>query len=690
MKQRKSRPGPWRSALALVLPLASSACGGSGNSPDPPPPVAQPQALPADDAIIARTGTDQLVDVLGNDRSSDGSALTLVSVEGAGAATLVIEGNRVRYRPACCDATTAEFAYVVRAGAGPTARATVRVVVERAIVVHVAAPELGAAAVIEGRIGTARVDAEAAAAGTARFALPFRTDAALVAFDARRAARERLVSVAGDVPSLALRAGIDGELTHAEWDALRVSSLSTALAGLLRERHGANELPESTATWTAWLASPYAVDEWLLRAQVVAHALGDAALPLGASDTCALASSELAVREVLAGLPTNFAAQDRSALFPGAALAAMPSAAVPPALGEFWLWRDGFDLGDAAAHVIVAGDGSATVVSPHGELSYRVAANAGALELVADVATGTALDFERLERAGPICRVGNPIATHVPALRAATLRLHQIAIAIRGVAPLALAVGFDGVVLTGFSPSSCATFLSAVSRQADRGMRYAAVPSGASLPPPAAALGGRTWLLPYCDEACRAGTPSDAAMSSRLASFSESTPTLGAFEGGGPVAVSDRDGAWRLTVPSNWETIVHAVDVRGGVFRTVVEQLPRSMRRSVSETYVAALDPALGVEALIGRTIEDCCRRYALGGLHFTSATEAVLDGVRYAAQVEGDGRTIAIATPNPGPAPPQRLRLTVVARAGDRVLLLLRADDALEGTAEAVRLREP
>ncbi len=675
-----------RLSLVVLALLSLGACDGSGNSPrvTPPDNTATTLALVADN-VAAATASDVVLHVLANDA---GTGLTLVALEGSGQATLVIEANRVRYRPRCCDVEIDVFRYVARDARGTQASAEVRVRVERRVVLEIGGLELGERFALEVYDGAATLLPQRVVERPYRLEVPFRTGTALLRAEARRvdaagrpSVRDRFVSVLGDVASLAARGGVDGVVTAAEWDALRLSSLSTALAGLLVEAHDDATLPIDAPTWDRWVGFPFATDVLLERARLVEVALTrDTPLPGG--DTYALARSAANARAFRAELPSGFELDDRSSVLPPTALTAYPAGRAT----ELWFWRGADDTDDFALRIEFSPDGARRLTTPEGQRLVTVQDGAGLGVATPGVGSPTIATFGLVTPTNPICAFGHLLRRPRDVFSANALSFQPIAIAQGVGAPLRVAMGFTGLSVTSYSPSGCNPFIRPEARRPDRGLLAGGRPGGAALPTQAELVG--RWLVPYCDESCRGNFIDVRPMPTVAVSFPVESPGFIANSAVGTLALVSSDGSIRVVAPDQLEIDLHGVAARAAARRVVVDVRLRQASRAASEAWFAPFDATLDTATVLREhTMRDCCSRESLDGISFDIEGRARIGTRMLATTREADG-SLTIDFGDISPASPRRITLTAVQRVGDdRVLLHVRHDGAVEGTAGVARL---
>lgn len=651
-----------RFCLLSWVPLAWAlvACGGSSNSS--PPPVTVPALQLNDDAASAATGRDAVIDVLANDPGAAG--LTLTAVTGQGQATLSIEGNTVRYRPRCCDLAADEFRYTARNAAGQTASATVRVSVEKRLSLRGRVADLGPR--YELRLFSGADDGVLQATTSEDFALdiPSRDDGDVVRLEARRLdtanlplMRDRLLSILGSWAELKHAAGVDGELSFEERDALRVSSLSTAWLGVMREENG-GDLPTNATPWSEWQARAIDVENVLQRAQLVKLALDTPDLALPVADTFELASSGSAVIEVLATQTLDPAA--RADLF---GPASRPDFPVPPA--TFWLYRAGLVQDEVAARAELTGDGSGRVVGPNEPVSVNWTRESGTLSVRAS--NVSVLRFGDVPLLSPFCTLGSPVGRRADRYLIDRLDLRALSLTGSSALPDAAAPDAYGLETTGPSHSSCGPLIAPVSLSAGLGLSVGEQPRGLTVPD--GILGGR-WVLPRS-----AGRPSRAGRifldSNRQGRglFEEDAGVVGSAQvQGGVLRMSTAEG----------EALAYPVAGETDAWRVVVA-FPGPEGERVSQAWVVREDASLRLADLWrGKTLRDCCRRGVVNDLSMNAQGEIAGPNFTIAAQREElDGRRIVIELSQNGPQPPARLSFTALRRLSDgRVLLLTRFDD--------------
>jgi hypothetical protein len=671
----------WCLAMLVLISVLVAACSGSGNSPEPTPPPVLPVA--ADDTFTALTARDQLLDVLANDRDPAGGALTLVAVTGQGQAALAIDGNRVRYRPRCCDLTGDEFRYTVRNAAGGTATAVVRTTIERRLMLRGTVADLGSSYAL--RLFDASNSSEARRESVPDFAydLPLRADTALLRLEARRidasgttSDRDVLQSVLGDGPELARRAGADGELTANEWDALRVSSLTTAWLGVLRELDG-GAIPIDSARWSALLARSVDVEDVLARAHLVKAALDEPSLTLPTLDTFALASSSTHSAALLATMPADFSTRDRAPLFGPASRSPFPTPA-PPTL---WLYRGGFAQDEIATRLELASGGTGRAIGPEGATSISWSTSNGALSVTqappsSIPAAPELLVFGSTVLRGPICTVGNPVGRIEDRVSVLRLDLRALAFAADAGRPLRTVADYEGVALTGGSPSGCSPLFSPLTLRPGLGLIAAAQPGGVTLPE--GPLSG-AWVLPRCGPSCTTASPDARPLRAGRSSLDANRQGRGMFEeDSGVVAARVEGGVVRLSY-SDGEAQAYPVAGVDGAYRVVAAFPTSNGVGVVSEGWLVQEDTSLRIADLWrGHTLRDCCRRGEVRDL--SMGADGSFAGLNLAAtHYELDGQRVVFELAATGPIGPRRVSFTALRRLADgRVLMLTRFDDDL------------
>lgn len=670
----------WLVPLILISFLTTS-CGGSSNSPEPAPPPPLPTAV--DDAFTVLTARDQFLEVLANDRDPAGGSLTLVAVSGQGQATLAVDGNRVRYRPRCCDVTGDEFRYTVRNTAGGTATGIVRTAVERRLMVRGTVADLGPRYALRLFIGSDGAEVRRESAPEFAYDLPLREDTALMRLEAIRidagglaSGRDMLQSVLGDGPELARRAGPDGELSADGWDALRVSSLTTAWLGVLREVNG-NETPLDGVRWNALLSSSIDLEEVLTRAQLVHAALTDPGVILPTSDTFALASSTTHSAALLKTMPDSFSTRDRTPLFGPASRSPFPIS-IPPTV---WLYRGGLAQDEIATRIEFASGGIGRAIGPLGATNVNWSISNGALS-VTQVQPSSMPDSPALLVFGstvlrsPLCTVGNPVGRIEDQVGVSRVDVRALALAGGARQPLHTVVDYEGVALTGSSPSGCAPMFSPLTLRPGLGLIAAEQPDGVTLPD--GPLGG-VWVLPRCGPSCATASPDARPLRAGRVRLDATRQGRGLFEeDSGVIAARVEAGVVRLSY-SEGEAQAYAVAGADGAYR-VVAAFPTSNHVGVvSEGWIVQEDSSLRIADLWrGRTLRDCCRRGELRNV--SMGLDSAFVGLNVAStRYDLDGRRISLELAATGPTGPRRVSLTALRRLADgRVLMLTRFDDDL------------
>lgn len=315
------------------------------------------------DQVFAVRGQPVLIDVHANDAGiSAVRGMKVRSRPAHGSATVV--GGRIRYTPAPGFQGQDRFSYVV-VGANATGMATVSVAVGDGLALEGRVAEgVAAGAVVTASVGvtdfTDLVDTD----GRYSLQVPLLADG-MVTLDVRGAGTQayiRLVSVVGEIERLAAEAGGDGVLSRVENNQVQVTSLSTALARLLRTANANVPIQADVQLYAA--AENMDRSELLRQAAAVRIATsGDYPLPVGVPDTLALVEDFGTVDQFLASVhrydPTAHANANAS-------IVADPEIIVPAPLESF--------IGDFA---LVSDLGTSRAINGRYVQGYRFAQASG-------------------------------------------------------------------------------------------------------------------------------------------------------------------------------------------------------------------------------------------------------------------------------------------------------------------------
>ncbi len=224
--------------ISAFIVAGFSGCGGSSNSTDAPLPP-QPGLTLTSDSFTVETARSNLLDVLAN----DGQNLQLQSVSGGQGISVSIENNQLRYVARCCELLSDTVQYTASDTSGKTASASVvlsiRPIVQQTLIVDGFPP-----AVL--RIEGAGASPTGGLQSFANVRSPFDVSTAVQIAYAVDNRNYEFVSILGSMTEQNQRSGNTGLLTSSNWDALRLSPLSTALAGELRRVNG-NQFPATSA-----------------------------------------------------------------------------------------------------------------------------------------------------------------------------------------------------------------------------------------------------------------------------------------------------------------------------------------------------------------------------------------------------------------------------------------------------------
>ena len=363
----KNRGGHIGAASALAAAILISGCGGGGGS------AAQTQATvtAAADSAVLSWNSPATIDVLANDAASSGAVeLDEVSTPGHGSASIV--DGQVVYTPEAGYFGSDSLTYTVRAtNGGATSSAIVALTVEaRLRLSGIASDSALASAQIIATVGNAEATSTTDAGGNYDVDIESSNPGDMVtitAVGAPGSTHVKLVSLAGDLATLASQADVQGTVDSRQAPSLNVSHLSTALAALLVEANGG--MPPSTLTQLDTLTKTLSLEQMVDLAtaiKLVAHE--NVALPEGVEDTFDLVSGP-STSDALAGFLQVEASSARFADVRSAALSSSMAAAAPPIAEtgqQTLVYYRGYGLPGDALMVTYEPDGAATVARPDG------------------------------------------------------------------------------------------------------------------------------------------------------------------------------------------------------------------------------------------------------------------------------------------------------------------------------------
>lgn len=362
-----------RAAVApLVFAAALSGCGGGGA--DAPAQaqdqVSVPTARP--DQMVAAYNRATDLSVLTNDSATVGGAPTLVSVTTPAHGTAAIVGNTLTYTPTAGYMGTDTFSYTIKASGSGTATSTaeVSVMVAASLTMNGKVVDAPANAQVTIAIGNQSSTTTTDAAGN--FTAQVRANALddMVTITAQGtgagAGHVKLISMLGDVRTVVGAVGAESTLTPAKLPGMKVSSVSTALYGMMFRNNG-NVVPTSqqslqTASRSVQLGG------MLQMASIVRKVAGFGtspapSLPSGISDTLGLVLSSSntygAYAKTVILASSDSLQAENAALWADAKLVDVPPVVVT-GTKTFNFYQNDNCCGSAAIEVKLNADGSAS------------------------------------------------------------------------------------------------------------------------------------------------------------------------------------------------------------------------------------------------------------------------------------------------------------------------------------------
>ena len=364
---------------ALLLCLLLSACFGENEDPE-----AATVRLQSDTATVPWNAASP-IDVLSNDSASSGAlTLTVVSAPSHGTATII--GGRVVYTPTTGYIGSDAFSYTVAAtDGGATATAAVALTVNAQLLLSgtVSDSPLAAASIVA-TVGARTYQAVTSSSGVYSLLIASAQPTEMVVLSAQGSGAQtavKLVSLVGDVATIAGLASAGGTVGANGLPSLNVSNLTSAVAAFVLESNS-GLYPTSQAQLASMVmtVSPNRVAELATAIKLIADF--GVGLPSGVADTWVLASnpsSSSTLSNFLISLSgsANFSAA-RSAVLASSALSGAPLApgASPTTLAYFVGNR--FD-GEGGVLIAYRNDGSATVANRLGKVDGTWTVSGGRL-----------------------------------------------------------------------------------------------------------------------------------------------------------------------------------------------------------------------------------------------------------------------------------------------------------------------